>query len=92
MLSTILFGIVTPKSELIQAQRYCEILLTTRNDVPSATLLHPVFNNLELINFGLIQNRKISLLVTTTEKRNEKFFSQRKEQKSFVLGKEYTYL
>ena len=61
MLPTILFGIVTHKSELIQAQRYRAILLTTRNDDASATLLHPVFNNLEqLINFGLVQNNQFA--------------------------------
>ena len=42
----ILFGIVTPDSGLIQAQQYCSILLTTRNNVSQTTLLHPVFNNL----------------------------------------------
>ena len=52
MLSTILFGIVTPDCGLIQAQQYCSILLTTRNNVAPTTLLHPVFNNLlQLIIF-----------------------------------------
>ena len=52
MLSTILFGIVTPDCGLIQAQQYCSILLTTRNNVSPTTLLHPVFNNLlQLIIF-----------------------------------------
>ena len=52
MLSTILFGIVTLDCGLIQAQQYCSILLTTRNNVASTTLLHPVFNNLlQLIIF-----------------------------------------
>ena len=52
MLSTILFGIVTPDYGLIQAQQYCSILLTTRNNVAPTTCLHPVFNNLlQLIIF-----------------------------------------
>ena len=52
MLSTILFGIVTPDCGLIQAQQYCSILLTTRNNVAPTILLHPVFNNLlQLIIF-----------------------------------------
>ena len=52
MLSTILFGIVTPDCGLIQAQQYCSMLLTTRNNVAPTTLLHPVFNNLlQLIIF-----------------------------------------
>ena len=38
----------------IQAQQYCLILLTIRNNVPSTILLHPVFNNLlQLIFFGV---------------------------------------
>ena len=52
MLSTILFGIVTPDCGLNQAQQYCSILLTTRSNVAPTTLLHPVFNNLlQLIIF-----------------------------------------
>ena len=52
MLSTILFGIVTPDCGLIQAQQYCSILLTTRNNVAPTILLHSVFNNLlQLIIF-----------------------------------------
>ena len=52
MLSTLLFGIVTPDCGLIQTQQYCSILLTTRNNVAPTTLLHPVFNNLlQLIIF-----------------------------------------
>ena len=52
LLSTILFGIVTPDCGLIQAQQYCSILLTTRNNVAPTILLHPVFNNLlQLIIF-----------------------------------------
>ena len=52
MLSTLLFGIVTPDCGLIQAQQYCSILLTTRNNVAPTILLHPVFNNLlQLIIF-----------------------------------------
>ena len=54
MLSTILFGIATPDRGLIQAQQYCLISLTTRNNVVPTTLLHPVFNSfwfLQLIIF-----------------------------------------
>ena len=51
MLSTILFGIVTPDCRLSQAQQYCSILLTTRNNVAPTTLLHPVFNNIFSIIF-----------------------------------------
>ena len=60
MLSTILFGIVTPDCGLIQAQQYCSILLTTRNNVAPTTLLHPVFNNLlQLIIFcRVLQNTR----------------------------------
>ena len=55
MLSTILFSIVTPDCGLLQAQQYCSILLTTRNNVAPTTLLPPVFNNpLELIIFRRI--------------------------------------
>ena len=46
MLSTILFGIVTPDCGLIQAQQYYLMLLTTTNNVTPTTLLHSVFNNL----------------------------------------------
>ena len=53
MLSTLLFGIVTPDYGLIQAQQYCSILLTTRNNVATTTLLHPVFNNLLKLLFFL---------------------------------------
>ena len=57
MLSTILFSIVTPDCGLIQAQQYCSILLTTRNNVAPTTLLHPVFNNLlQLIIFCRVPN------------------------------------
>ena len=56
MLSTILFGIVTPDCGLIQAQQYCSILLTTRNNVAPTILLHPVFNNLlQLIIFCRVE-------------------------------------
>ena len=51
LLSTILFGIITPDCGLIQAQQYCSILLTTRNNVAATTLLHSVFNNLLQLNF-----------------------------------------
>ena len=63
MLSTILFGIVTPDCGLIQAQQYCSILLTTRNNVAPTTLLHPVFNNLlQLIIFCRVQNNTEQLI------------------------------
>ena len=59
MLSTILFGIVTPDCGLIQAQQYCSILLTTRNNVAPTILLHPVFNNLlQLIIFCRVHGQK----------------------------------
>ena len=38
LLSTILFGIVTPDCGLIQVQQYCSIFLTTTNNVGSKTL------------------------------------------------------
>ena len=61
MLSTILFGIVTPDCGLIQAQQYCSILLTTRNNVAPTTLLHPVFNNLlQLIIFCRVAEISVS--------------------------------
>ena len=46
MLSTILFGIVTPDCGRIRAQQYYSVLLTTMNNVAPTTLLLPVFNNL----------------------------------------------
>ena len=56
MLSTTLFGIVTPDCGLIQTQQYRSILLTTRNNVAPTTLLHPVFNNLlQLIIFCRVE-------------------------------------
>ena len=59
MLSTILFGTVTPDCGLIQAQQYCLILLTTRNNVAPTILLHPVFNNLlQLVILPCNEERK----------------------------------
>ena len=51
MLSTMLLGFVTPDRGLIQAQQYCSILLTNRNNAAPTTLLHSVFNNLLQLNF-----------------------------------------
>ena len=49
-----LLGIVTPDCGLTQAQQYCSIVLTTKNNVAPTTLLHPVFNNLvQLIIFAV---------------------------------------
>ena len=39
MLSTILFVIVTPDCGIIEAQQFCSILLTTRNNVAQTTLI-----------------------------------------------------
>ena len=49
MLSTILFSIVTPDCELIQAQQCWTILLTTLNNVGSTTLFKAVFINPEQV-------------------------------------------
>ena len=69
MLSTILFSIVTPDCGLIQAQKYCSILVTTKNNVASTTLLHPVFNKLlQLIIFcrvGWHSNVRVSPMSST---------------------------
>ena len=70
MLSTILFGIVTPDCGLIQAQQYCSILLTTRNNVAPTTLLHPVFNNLlQLIIFCRVSEPMSTQLLNSISSR-----------------------
>ena len=72
MLSTILFGIVTPDCGLIQAQQYCSILLTTRNNVAPTTLLHPVFNNLlQLIIFCRVVSAKPMLKIVVSRIRKK---------------------
>ena len=68
MLSTISFGIVTPDCVLIQAQQYCSILLTTKNNVALTTLLHPVFKNLLLIIFYCVPCANETTLCKTNKK------------------------
>ena len=46
-----MFDIVTPDFGLIQAEQYCSVLLTTRNNVAATTLLHSVFKNQLQLNF-----------------------------------------